>query len=416
MKNNKIHIVLILGILTLGCVFLPALKADPTIIISSYSLEPEILRQGDTAVLSLTITNAEATATSQETTQIGGTSTVHTDTIGATINNIWITKATDGSHDIKATNNYEDVGALSPSSSMTINFVITAGVGMKDGTYFPLAHVDLDSENYEDVSFPIPVTISNASVEFVKKDMPTQMSLTGSTEITLTTINHRASSVDSVIIIPEVSDDVDIRPEKKFIGTMAGDSSEDVTFSIKPNNKGPTDLTFQVQYKNGNNLHTEALHLSFEAVDTLDVAPVLYRIPSQIEQGTSERIRLEVYNAKTEEITGVIVTPLCNISLSPSQYFIGSMDPDDVYSVSFDLDTDKLSLGNYSVGFKVLFKQDQQYYETPAIHASFAVIHPSENGVDTQAGLIGGGILFIVVILLLFVFIRRKKKKAHKTP
>ena len=410
------RIVLILSIIIFGCAFLPALKADPTIIISSYSLEPELLRPGDSAVLSLTITNAEATATSQETTQIGGTSTVHTDTIGATINNIWITKATDGLHDIKATNNYEDVGALSPSSSITINFVISAGVGMKDGTYFPLAHVDVDSENYEDVSFPIPVTISNASVELVKKNIPTQVSLTGSTEITLTTINHRSASVDSVTIIPEVSDDVDIRPEKQFIGTMAGDSSQDVTFSIKPNNKGPIDLTFEVQYTNGNNLHAEVLHLSFEAVDTLDVAPVLYSIPSKIEQGTSERIRLEVFNAKTEEITGVIVTPLCNISLSPSQYFIGSMDPDDVYSVSFDLDTDTLSPGNYSVGFKVLFKQDQQYYETSTIQASFAVIPPSENGVDTTAGLVGGGMLFVVIILFLFVFLRRKKKKALKTP
>ena len=106
---------------------MPMARADPAVMIVDYELVPEVLILGDSAVLTLTITNAETInaetiATIARTTTSGSTTTVTTDTIGATIDNIWITPAYDGDKRVRAKLNYDDVGHVSAGASFTICF------------------------------------------------------------------------------------------------------------------------------------------------------------------------------------------------------------------------------------------------------------------------------------------------------
>ena len=120
---------------------------------------------------------------------------------------------------------------------------------------------------------------------------------------------------------------------------------------------------------------------------------------------------MEVYNAKAESISGVIVTPITDVQVSPTQYFIGSMDPDDVFSASFDVYTSDLEIGNsYDIDFKVTFKQGENYYETSTVGTSFSVTEP----VDSNAGLTNNlALIFISIVLIivnLLYFIRKKRR------
>jgi len=198
-------------------------------------------------------------------------------------------------------------------------------------------------------------------------------------------------------------------PSSTFIGSMSSYDSEDVIFSIKPTETGGKNLSFNIDFKNGDNLHTQTLTIPIEIVETLDVAPVFYSIPSSIEKGKSTRIRLEVFNAKTSGITGVIVTPITDAKMSPSQYFIGAMDSDDVFSASFDMYTDGLEIGNYTIGFKVSFKQGEDYYETPTVSSSFEIVAATENSGDNNLGTIVGGIFILVIALALFLIWRKRR-------
>ena len=49
------------------------------------------------------------------------------------------------------------------------------------------------------------------------------------------------------------------------------------------------------------------------------------------------------------------------------------MDPDDVFSASFDIYTDNLDYGNNTIEFEVSFKQGNEYYKTPTISTTFSV-------------------------------------------
>ena len=403
----KTRLSVIIGLI-ISIILIPSVYADPTIIIDSFTLSPEVFMPGDSGILTLTIKNAETTNTVQQTTTSGSTTTVRTDTVGATINNIWIIYATDGTNQVKATQNYEDPGALAPDSSFDVNFKIIAEKNITEGLYFPTARVDVVS--YTDVSFPIPVKVSNATVDLLLTDVPSRISKSGSTLVTITAVNSRENAVDGVTIIPESTDSLEFTPNSVFVGTLEADASSQASFSIKPTEIGEYNISFSVQFKNGDNVHTEQMTESIEVVETLDVAPVLISVPSVLEQGKSTRVSLEVYNAKTESITGVIVTPITEATVSPSQYFIGAMDSDDVFSASFDVSAANLAIGNYTLGFKVSFKQDNEYYETPTISSTFSVVTSTQG--DNAGGLLitVGSITIIIFVIIGFVFYMKKRR------
>ncbi len=399
---------ILIGVIVIAALILPTICADPSIIIYDYELTPQIFMPGDSGTLKLTIKNAETTNTVARTTTGSSTTTVYTDTVGATFNNIWIVAASDSnSKEVKATLNYEDTGYLAPSASFDITFKMIAEAGIMEGLYFPTVRIDIDT--YTDVSFPIPINVSNATVDLISTSVPSKLSVSGSTDITLTAVNNRAASIDSVKITPQETTGIEFMPSSIFIGSMSSYDSEDVIFSIKPTETGEKNLSFDIDFKNGDNLHTRTLTIPMEIVETLDVAPVFYSIPSSIEKGKSTRIRLEVFNAKTSGITGVIVTPITDAKMSPSQYFIGAMDPDDVFSASFDMYTDGLEIGNYTIGFKVSFKQGEDYFETPTVSSSFKIVAATENSGDGSLGVVIGGMCILVVALVLFLIWRKRR-------
>jgi len=383
--------------------------ADPAVIIYDYEISPSVFIPGDNGTLTLTIKNAESANTVARTTTSGSTSTVYTDTVGVILSNIWIDHASDSNNKkVKAILNYEDTGVLAPGTSFDITFKIIAEEGIKEGLYFPV--VGIDVETYTDVSFPIPVKVSNTTIDLISSNIPSEIPMSGSTDVTLSVINNREGSVDGVTVIAEEIDDITFIPESVFIGTLDSDSSEDATFSIVPEKVGTYNLSFKVRYKNGDNFHENTLLAAIEVTENYDVAPVLYSFPSYISKGQTDVARLEVYNAKTESISGVIVTPISDVAISPSKYFIGSMDPDDVFSASFTIYSSNLEIGeNYTVDFKVSFKQDDNYYETDSVGSSFMVVRPTvQQGTDLSVYIV---ILFaaIIVIYLLIRFLKKRR-------
>ena len=418
----------ILFLLIISVFPMQTVSADPTIIIESYELIPEIFMPGDSGVLRLAIKNAEITNTLQQTENIGGTTTVHTDTIGAIINNIRIIPAYDGDKEVRATQKYDNIGELAPGSSFDVSFKIKVEENISEGLYFPLVWIDV--KNYQDVKFPIEVKVSNDTVDLISTSVPSKISIGGSTDISLSIVNKRKNTVDNVDITPVKNNDIEFNPNSIFLGSLDPNGSDDIIFSLKPIETGKINLSFILSYENGDNLHNEKLALPIEIVDILDVAPVFTNIPLTVKKGGSTRIGLEVYNAKTETITGVIITPITDATVIPSQYFIGAMDPDDVFSASFDLYTDMLDYGDHTIEFRVSFKQGNEYYETPSISHSYSIV--SGDGTSYQSstnenselsdsfGLNAGFfntciIIILVIVLIVVIFIIWRWKKGRKT-
>lgn len=400
--------ILILIACLLSC--MPVESVDPAIIVQTYTLFPEVLLPGDSAVLTVSIFDAEVAAT--ETTIEGSSqfdmiTTVRT--LGVKIEEVSIVSAGVGSKKIQADRSFSDVGVVGPGSQIPITFELTSHENMTPGLYFPKVRIKF--QGYDPVLFPIPIRVTDEVVELTKTIVPSKLSISGSSDITLSVINHLAGTIGGAQISPSNMQNISVSPESVYLGSMLPASSQDVHFSLNPLEMGDASITFDLTYRTGDNLHTQELVIPFTVIDVLDVAPVLNRFPSTVAKGTIERVSVEVYNAKTEEITGVIVTPITDVPISPAQYFIGSMDPDDVFSASFDIDTSSLDLIEYAIAFKVSFKQDSEYYETPVVSSSFEVTSQQQSGEESSL-LVPLGILIVIILIIMFLFLRRRKRRS----
>ncbi|MEM4258954.1 MAG: hypothetical protein QXL17_07395 [Candidatus Thermoplasmatota archaeon] len=395
--------------------------ASPSLIVSDYTLYPEVFMPGDSGILTVMIKNAELTATRTTTSD----SVTTTSTIGGVVNNVWIVPAKSKHREIKSNLNYEDVGTLAPGVSVPLSFPLSVDPEMPEGYYFPTVRVDV--ETYTDVSYPIPILVSNTTVEILPASVPTIVSQSGNTQLSFTIVNHRPATVYGVTVSPKLQSDIRVTPEKIYLGDMDAYTSKTITFSITPTKSGQKNILFQVTFKNGQNLHVSTTNISFTVVETFDIAPIITSYPVSITKGSSAKIRLEVYNAKTEKITGVLITPICDAIVVPSQYFIGAMDPDDVFSAAFDIFTTNVEYGNQTISFMVSYKQGNDYYETPKISKTFEVIrgigttYQSQGSSSASQGIAEPPslvlclttfiITIVVFVILILLFVRWKKRR-----
>jgi hypothetical protein len=429
MKKILSTSIIVLLFVGLGATALtPLVQANPAMMIQQYQISPEILMPGDTAILTLEVRNGEAAATQTTTTGSVGDTTTTIQTLGATIDDISIIPAQSGSKQIRATTHYEDVGYLAAGTSIEVNFKLLVDTNISEGTYFPTAKIDVGGGT--DVQYPLLMKVSNSSVDLLQKSVPSKISKGGTTDIIITAVNKRENAISEIIITPH-GDDVNFVPSSYFLGSLAAKTSQDAVFSIEPLGLGAQNLTFVVSYKNGDNLHTGTLHVPITVIQALDVAPIITNFPISITKGGSSRISVEVYNAKTEKITGVLITPICDATVIPSQYFIGSMDPDDVFSASFDIYADTVGYGKQTIGFTVSFKQGNEYFETPLVSKSFTVVsgpgqsYQSSTGSTSTSGSSGvsqtpslvtclTSIILIVVVIIVGVLLYIRWKKRRK--
>jgi hypothetical protein len=407
-------------VLLLVSLFTLPVTADPSIVITNYQLTPGEFMPGETGILTLMITNAESVATTTETTGGASHSVSVTETNGVVIERIYISSVSDANgnqiRSILGANGYEDLGNLAASASMTVSFEMIAEDNISNGHYFPKVHIDLKNDdygNYEDIVFPLDIQVNDVPLEIFPDNSPMTISLSGASDISLTLINLRESPLDNIVITPQKGDDYRIQPEKLVVSQLDASSSEEIHFSIIPEAIGNYELAFNVNYENGGNSHITETTVTVETIDSFDVAPIIYSMPSTIKAGTTEEIRLKVYNSKADGISSVIITPHTNARITPSQYFIGSMDADDIYSLSFDIDTTDLAVNQtHDISFTVSFKQDDITFETPIIQSSFTVVGSNGNGDETTMA-IGIGIILVIVIFF-FAYRWRKKQRIKK--
>jgi hypothetical protein len=421
MKNkNLIGLVLVLIFIIISAIN-PTVNAEPSIMVTNYEIYPAELMPGDTGILTLYIQNSENQATISETYGDSSHSQTTVENVGVVVNRIWLNPDYDvNGNKIKSTvgvSGYEDFGNIAPGTSFQVLFEIIAEVNISEGNYFPKINIDLKDDgngNYEDVSFPIGVRVSNETVDLIQTNVPSKISIGGSTEISLNVVNKRKNVVESITISSNDNNSMNFNPESIFIGTLEAGESEEIILSLNPKEIGDKILSFNLTFNNGDNINWKKYEIPIEIIEVLDVAPIFTNIPYSIKKGASSRI-------------GVIITPITDATVIPSQYFIGAMDPDDVFSASFEIYTNQLDYGNQSIQFKVSYKQDGEYYETSPIEHNFKIT--SEKGTSYQSSTNRNSIetsafgeeffniciiVIGVIVVLIIVFILFKWKKGRK--
>ncbi len=178
---------------------------------------------------------------------------------------------------------------------------------------------------------------------------------------------------------------------------------------------GNREFSFEVAYKNGDNVHRNELKSSVLVKSTADVKLILVNAPEFVLKGEIAKIDFDVANGMAKDIKAVSVVPAIEgLRILPSEYFIGDMEVGDVFSASFDIYTRDLSIGDTTVPFTLLFKDvdtDKQY-EMPGYEVHVEVREPQKS--ELPSPVLIGALVVILVSVAVAVGVRVKRKRGRR--
>jgi hypothetical protein len=317
MTSNKIQpfFLVFLTIAVACCAFIPgSLAADtgttvPEIAITSYQINPAIFMQDDVGTVKVTITNTGDQP-------------------------VAINRAELLSDQLKVVNyqTYDKVGNLGPGNSLEFTFMLDAG--QIDGTYFPIFYVDFT--NAGSMRYPIPVKVDNTDIVASIISAPSSYSPGNKEEITVSIGNIRENEVNSVNIIPR-GQGIRTTQSAIFIGTLEPDEQKDVTFEVVADQ--PTEISFDITWRNGPNEHVTTLSLPVAVGDRKVAADLVVNNIEVTAGGAYTTIKGDVTNAGLKDAKSVTVSPVAPARpVDPNpMYVIGALKPDDFSSFEVTL-------------------------------------------------------------------------------
>lgn len=134
----------------------------------------------------------------------------------------------------------------------TVSYTFDVEVDATDGNYYPLftiAPVVYSNPIHSTLTLKVDSTDVRASISA----KPDTFSVSKKDSINVSVINPRSAEITNVLIVPETNG-AEIFPEEAYVGTLGAGESIEVPFSITPDNE--TEVTFHVNFLNGDNEHT----------------------------------------------------------------------------------------------------------------------------------------------------------------
>ncbi len=206
---------------------------------------------------------------------------------------------------------------------------------------------------------------------------------------------------------------------------LLGNEFIDVTSEpyYNPGIIGPSDsLELPYTIKVRDNTPDGTYFLDFALIGSARLYSLNLKIPirvdsSSIETALSEKpktnpgkIILNIANNRPNTLQAVTVIPSGNVTFEPAEYFIGTMEPDELFTVKFDL----ISGNPDNVSFNLRFKNGNNWHESEAMSVALDGSKDTRSESSSSSILIVLGILGAVPVMIagFFVYMRRRRAKS----
>ncbi|MDD4162115.1 MAG: hypothetical protein PHW87_06500 [Methanothrix sp.] len=183
---------------------------------------------------------------------------------------------------------------------------------------------------------------------------------------------------------------------------------------------GPDD-TINVYYKirAADNITSGTYLLDFQVVGGYDMTTINREIPIKVDdtpvgmaraETAASTFNLNVANPRENTLNAVTIVPSARgIVFSPDEYYIGTMDPDEVFTISFGIqseDAAKSFTSPANLSFSAKFKNGDNWHMSEAYVTSYA--QPRDDSKQSSYLLPGGIAALIVLIAGGYLYRRRK--------
>lgn len=206
---------------------------------------------------------------------------------------------------------------------------------------------------------------------------------------------------------------------------LLGNEFIDVTSEpyYNPGIIGPGDsLELQYTIKVRNNTPDGTYFLDFALMGSARLYSLNLKIPvrvdsSSIETALSEKpianagkVILNIANTRPNTLQAVTVFPSGNVAFEPAAYFIGTMEPDELFTVKFDMKPG--NPGN--VSFSLRFKNGDNWHENSVMSLAIGGSKDERSDSGNNSSMLVTLILGAVLVLIggFFVYMRRRREKS----
>ena len=191
---------------------------------------------------------------------------------------------------------------------------------------------------------------------------------------------------------------------------------------------GPNDeITLYYKIKANESIPSGTYFLNFNVQGGYDMISINREIPVKVDSAvvniamadtsTKQTIDLNVANPRENTLNAVTIVPTAlGISLSPDQYYIGTMDPDEVFTISFTVDSGsqmKQIKSPINLSFISKFRNGDTWHESGSYVTSYMPPMDSSSQNNYPMPAIGAAAL-IIAASCIYLYRRRSKNNKKK--
>jgi hypothetical protein len=271
-----------------------------------------------------------------------------------------------------------------------------------------------------DIEVGSDVVDNKGTVRMDKYLLSPEVFMAGDTGIVSLTIKNSATAYTIKIDDRDYSMNAQIKSAE-----LLGNEFIDVTSEpyYNPGIIGPGDsLELQYTIKVRDNTHDGTYFLDFALMGSARLYSLNLKIPirvdsSSIETALSEKpktnpgkVILNIANNRPNTLQGVTVIPSGNVTFEPAEYFIGTMEPDELFTVKFDL----ISGNSDNVSFNLRFKNGNNWHETGSMSVALGGSKDTQTESGNNSILPVLGILGVAVVFFggFFIYMRRRRARS----
>ncbi|MDU9376785.1 hypothetical protein McpSp1_14120 [Methanocorpusculaceae archaeon Sp1] len=363
---------LVLFLLVTGGLSSAAAEETGQVSVISLTMDPEVLMPGDTATITAVIKNSGTTSVSIGRALIMGVNEVY-------------------SPEAKA---YNSVGMLGPGDEMTFTFPITSRGQI--GTYYPMLYLDFLNAGLSSLKYTFAVRVDDTQLSVALIDQPDAFGESRNEKVTVRVGNPRANSLNGIQISVS-GDGVSSKQTTYFVGKLDPDQYVDANLTVVVDK--PTDISFDVSYRNGQNLHTNSVQIPVSLGERKVRAEMILNNIEIVNKGTYYQVTGDVNNAGLEDAKSIIVTTAKATPVAPMEsYVVGSLEPDGIAEFDVTFTNPESNVVDLLVSYKDA--DGNQYQSTVQVTLSGAVVSGNATSSDESPA---GAVAAVVVILLIGV-------------
>lgn len=239
--------------------------------------------------------------------------------------------------------------SIGPGATVDYTFVIRADGS--DGTYLPLFTVSTNAWGTYGIHSQIKLKVDSHDVRASISKKPDTFSLEKTDTVNVSVVNPRLGDISDVLIVAS-SPGSDISPTEEFVESIPAGSSVKVPFAITPHRQ--SDVTFNISFRNGDNVHTTMVDLPLNLGEDKSAAVPLVSNVALTGSGGVYTLTGNVGNAGISNAQGMVVAvgaPAKPVGPYPD-YQIGSLASDDFSRFTLTFVTSDLSAVPVQVRWK----------------------------------------------------------------